>query len=179
MAEPLSSRKTTFWTIYVVIAVIIVFFSYLPLTNGAADAPAPDFMLGFTFAWVLRRPDYVPVALVVAVTLAMDFLLLRPPGLWTALTVMALEFLRGRVQRTPDMTHTAEAIIAGIAICFVIIANRIILSLLLIEIPPIRIDALFLLLTLISYPFVVLFSNITLGLRKTSPGEVDDLGRKL
>ena len=44
----------------------------------------PDLMLAFTFAWVLRRPDYVPVLLIAAIFLLEDMLLMRPPGLWTA-----------------------------------------------------------------------------------------------
>ena len=48
----------------------------------------------------MRRPDFLPVLLIGAVVLLEDLILLRPPGLWTALVILATEFVRARAALT-------------------------------------------------------------------------------
>jgi len=39
----------------------------LPLSTEPGSVPGPDVVLCLTFAWVLRRPEYVPALLIAAV----------------------------------------------------------------------------------------------------------------
>lgn len=66
---------------YVLLAFAVVFLHLLPLNTRPDRWPFPDVMIALTFAWVLRRPDYVPMLVVAMVMLISDLLLQRPPGL--------------------------------------------------------------------------------------------------
>lgn len=70
------------------LALVLLFLRLLPLGNAPGTLPGPDLLLCLIMAWVMRRPDYLPVGLIILVVLAEDLLLLRPPGLWTALVVL-------------------------------------------------------------------------------------------
>ncbi|NCO16036.1 MAG: rod shape-determining protein MreD, partial [Alphaproteobacteria bacterium] len=90
---------STIWrhrAIFVALALALFFLRLLPLGAEPGRWPGPDLMLCLILAWVQRRPDYLPAPLIALVVLTEDFLMLRPPGLWTAIVVLATEFLRGR-----------------------------------------------------------------------------------
>ena len=70
--------------------------SFCRFTPGPGRLPGPDIILLIALSWIVMRPDYVPVLLLAVVFLLTDLLLMRPPGLWTALAVLAGEFLRNR-----------------------------------------------------------------------------------
>ena len=55
----------------------IAFAHLLPLDPGPGRFPGPDVMLLLTIAWLLRRPEAVPLALVAVLFLLADFLLQR------------------------------------------------------------------------------------------------------
>jgi hypothetical protein len=60
-------------------------------------------MLALTFAWVLRRPEFVPPLLIAAMILLGDLMFHRPPGLWAALVLVTAETLRVRdIREGPD-----------------------------------------------------------------------------
>ena len=94
--------------LFLAIAVVLLFLRLLPLGQSAGAFPGPDLLLCLIMAWVVRRPDYLPLAMIVIVMLMEDLLLMRPPGLWTALVVLATEFLRSRVALTRSEEHTSE-----------------------------------------------------------------------
>ncbi|MCX8955699.1 rod shape-determining protein MreD, partial [Ruegeria sp. NA] len=67
-----------------------------------------DVLIALTFAWVLRRPDYVPTVLVALVMLMADFLLQRPPGLLAAPTVVGSAYLRSAALGMRDAGFAGE-----------------------------------------------------------------------
>ena len=99
MAAMVEGVRSSVWLYrggFLLVALILLFVRLLPLGSVAGDWPGPDILLCVIFAWAMRRPDFLPVWLLVAVLLTEDMILMRPPGLWTAIVVLATEFLRGR-----------------------------------------------------------------------------------
>ena len=95
----LTTMRNSVWIYragFVAIAMGLLFLRLLPLDSVAGDWPGPDLMLCLMLAWVTQRPDHLPTGLIAVVVLAEDMILMRPPGLWTALVVLATEFLRAR-----------------------------------------------------------------------------------
>ena len=77
----------------------------------------PDLLILFAFAWVTRRPSFVPALAIAGIFLLADMLYQRPPGLWTGLVLIASEIRRARARsaggglghaRTHTVEHTHE-----------------------------------------------------------------------
>ena len=100
--------------LFLILAGGILFFSLLPFGPGEGGIPGPELAFCLICAWVLRRPDYVPVWLLVPVLLIEDALLMRPLGLWALVCFLASEYLRRRVDQSEAMPYTSEAsVVAG------------------------------------------------------------------
>lgn len=175
MVDPRTLRMWGFRVGYLAIAVLASFFYLLPIEVGSGHWPGPDLILAFAFAWVMRRPDYVPVFLVAIVMLVADFIFLRPPGLWTALTVVALEFLRGREPTSRDMPFAIEwAMVAAVMLAMAIL-YRLCLAIFMVDQTSLGLAILGQISTLLSYPVVVGVSHYGLGISKISPAEADEM----
>ncbi len=136
----------------------------------------PDLLISFAFAWSLRRPEYVPAVLLACIFLLSDLLLQRPPGLWALLALLACENLKGRGRSLRDATFGAEWIAVALLLTGILLANRIILSILLVAPPQLRLSLLELGVTVLIYPIVVLVTSTLMGVRRAAPGELDALG---
>ncbi|MGR3659677.1 MAG: rod shape-determining protein MreD [Paracoccaceae bacterium] len=179
MGDPISTRRWVYWLILSAIWLSILFVKILPLNLSAGRWPGPDLLLAFAFAWVLRRPDYVPALLLALLILMSDFLFMRPPGLMAALAVMGLEFLRSRAQFSRDLPFLVEwAMVAGVVVALVLV-NRVILLIFVISQPSFGLDMIQVTATILFYPVVVAISSYILGVRKVAPGEVDQLGHRI
>ena len=179
MVDPLTTRRVAHRALYVALAALILFLRLLPINPVEHGIPGPDLTLAFTFAWLLRRPDYVPAALIVAVFLLEDLMYWRPIGLWPLIVLGGTEFLRARESASRDLPFVLEmAIVAGV-MAAMLTANRLILAVTFVEQPPLGLEILRLLMTLAAYPFVVALSRLAFGLRRAAPGEVDALGHRL
>ncbi len=164
---------------FVLIAVVLFFVRLLPLGSEAGHWPGPDLLVGVILAWVMRRPDYLPVWLIAMVVLTEDMLLMRPPGLWTALVVIAAEFLRGRVALTRELNFAVEWLLAAALILGLLLAYRLIFAATLIPQPGFGFALVQAIGTVICYPVLVIFSQMVLNVHKPAMGEVDARGRKL
>ncbi|MFN4130482.1 MAG: rod shape-determining protein MreD [Paracoccaceae bacterium] len=165
--------------LFVAIAVLLLYLRLLPLGSGAGDWPGPDLLLCLIFAWATRRPDYLPVWLLAGVLLLEDMILLRPPGLWTALVVMAVEFVRNRVALTRELTLVAEwAMVAGLMIAC-LLAYRVVFTLSFLPQAAFGFALMQVLWSILCYPVVVGASRLAFDLRKPATGEVDHYGRRL
>lgn len=179
MVDPLTTRRIAHRALFVALAAVILFLRLLPVNATAHGIPGPDLTLAFTFAWVLRRPDYVPAALIVAVFMLEDLMFWRPLGLWPLIVLGATEFLRAREEGSRDLPFVLEMGLVGGTMSAMLIANRLILGLAMVEQPPLGLELLRMIVTLIAYPFVVALSKLAFGLRRAAPGEVDALGHRL
>lgn len=151
----------------------------LPLPEDPAGLrllPGPELLVALTLAWMLRRPDQLPVLLIAAMALLDDLLVLRPIGLGALLLVLASEILRRRQPRWSDLSFVMEWLIVATVLVLMLMGQRLALMLTFVTQPTLGQDLLQLLATLACYPLVVLALRYGLGLRRPAPGEVDELG---
>lgn len=161
------------------LALLSLFVRLLPLGSEAGSLPGPDVMLCLIMAWIIRRPDYLPMPLILIVLLSEDLILLRPPGLWAAIVVVATEFLRSRTILTRELSFPAEwALVSGVML-LTLLVDRLILALAVVPQPPFGFAAVQLLWSFATYPLIVAASHLVIDLRKPATGQIDDYGRRL
>ncbi|WP_172329979.1 rod shape-determining protein MreD [Mangrovicoccus sp. HB161399] len=100
----------------------------MPLWIPPGGLPGPDLLTGLTFAWVLRRPEQVPVLLIAAVMLTADLMLQRPPGLWAALALAASEVLRSRRRTARPLSFAMEWALVALLISAMALADWVLLT---------------------------------------------------
>lgn len=165
--------------LFLTIAFLLLFVRLLPLGQSAGALPGPDLLLCFIMAWVVRRPDYVTLLMIVIVLLMEDLLLMRPPGLWTALVVLATEFLRSRMALTRELNFIVEWILVSALMLGLLLAYRLIFAMAFLQQPPFGFAVVQMLWSILLYPIVVGLSALVLNLRKPATGEIDSFGRKV
>lgn len=156
----------------------ILFFQLLPLETTPRRLAGPDLVMGFAFAWALRRPEYAPLLLVAVLLLIADLLLGRPPGLHAALTLLAFDNLRSRAPGMRGMPFTVEWFTVSIAIAAVMLGQRLVLTVLLVDMPSLGLQLIQLLATILAYPLIALVTRYVFGLRAPGLGEVNALGQR-
>lgn len=179
MVDPLTTRIWLMRGLYIWLAILITFFHLLPLSVSTSRWPAPDLVVALTFAWAMRRPEYVPALSVGLVAFLSDLLLQRPPGLMAALIVIGAETLRVRARFSRDLHFLIEwATVAGVIVSIAIV-KHLTLSALFVPSASWGLSTLQTLLTIAIYPVVVLVSRFLFRVSKPAPGEVDALGHRL
>jgi len=166
MGEGEQSRIWGYRTLYVLFGLAVIFARILPLETGTPGLPGPDYILCITLAWVLRQPGAVPIGAILFLMLLSDFLLQRPPGLWTALALAASEYLRNRragIAETPFLFEWG--MVAG-AILAMVLGQRLILWVLLADQPSLGLSLMEGLATIVIYPIVIMVSKFALGMDK-------------
>ncbi len=164
--------------LYIALAVFVLFLHLLPLDTQPDRWPFPDTLIALTFAWVLRRPDYVPTILIALVMLLADFLLQRPPGLLAALVVLGTAYLRAAAPGTRDAGFVAEWTSVSIVVAGVFLANRIILAVLSVDQAAFLPVVIQLVLTIAVYPAIVLLSQSVFGVRRVSAADASATGAR-
>lgn len=165
--------------LYVLLAFAILFWNLLPLSTLPPTWAGPDLLIALTFAWALRRPEFVPVLLIALVMFLTDLLLQRPPGLMAFLVVLGAEQLKTRAVGLRDASFAGEWMAAGIVVIAVFVLNRVILTILLIDQAPLGLTLIQMVATIAFYPVVVLFSHMLFGVRRLAPGDDDAIGTRI
>ncbi len=165
--------------LYLGLCLFLLFLQLLPLDTIPKVWAAPELTLAVTFAWVLRRPNFVPPFLVAVVFLLIDLMVQRPPGLWAALVLLGSETLRARAPGLRDLTFPVEWLTVATTLVVMTLGYRTILALLLIDQAPLGLSLIQLLMTLLSYPIVVWITQSVFGVRKMSPGDLEVLGQRI
>lgn len=176
MAERTTSRLWVMRAAYVALALAIMFCHLLPLDTLPRRWAPPDLLIAFTFAWTLRRPDYVPILSVAAVILLADLLFQRPPGLMAGLVVLACEYLRNRFGRLSEASFAGEWVAVAIMVAAVTVLNRAVLLVLAVDVATLGLVLIQMLMTIAAYPLVVLVTGLAMGIRKPGPNEADAIG---
>ncbi len=166
MGDPLNISRLLHWVLYAVMTVGFLLIKTLPLEVGASHWPGPELVLVFAMAWVLRRPDFLPIWLVVPILLLADFVLMRPPGLWAAFSILAIEFLRSRTAAAREWPFTLEWGITTAILTLMVLGNRLILAIFSVPQVPLGLDLQQLLSSAAAYPVVVFLSVRFLRLRR-------------
>ncbi|MCB1341630.1 MAG: rod shape-determining protein MreD [Pseudooceanicola sp.] len=176
MGEGADARVWTMRVGFVLLALVIVFFHLIPLDTVPARWAPPDLLLAFAFAWVLRRPDYVPPALLAAVMLLADLLFQRPPGLLAMLVVLGAEYLKYRTAGLTDASFVGEWIAVALVVTGVTLANRLVLGMMVVPLPAFGLALIQMVLTIVTYPLVALVTQVAMGVRRPAPGDAAAMG---
>ena len=177
----MADRTAGLWwyrTLFVLFAALLAFVQLLPLDPGPGQLPGPDILLVLALSWTIRRPDLVPVFLVATVFLVSDLLLMRPPGLWTALAVLGCEFLRTRRVLLRNAPFLVEWLVVAGVVTTMVTANTLVLSIFAVPQPTFGLTVIRMIFTILAYPLVVLLMSRAIGLSKTS-GDRESLGGRL
>ena len=171
MIDPGTLHRIGYVLLFVGLAGLIIFIRLLPLDANGGSMPPPDLILALGFAWVLRRPDYLPVLLFAAIMLVTDMLFLRPPGVWAGMAVIGLEFLRARAGLMREQPFAAEWATVVAVMVAMMLAERIVLAVFFVEQVSFGLSVLGLLANILAYPVVVGVSIWGLRVRRLAPGE--------
>ncbi|TKW67779.1 MAG: rod shape-determining protein MreD [Paracoccus denitrificans] len=172
MSERTRRRRLVGMAVYIGIGLAMLFFQLMPINAGATGFPGPDLMLCVTCAWVLRRPDQLPAAIIVAMTLIGDFLLGRPFGLWSLFILAATELLRPRAYRWSDQAFVFEWLRVSLLIGLMMVGYRFVMMLFLLPVPALGPVMLQWLATVAAYPIVVLCLHL-IGIRRLGAAELE------
>lgn len=179
MVDPVTLQTWAHRALFAGLIGVLAVARLMPLDAGRVGLPGPDLMLALTFAWVLRRPSYVPPWLIVALFLPLDLLFQRPPGLGALVVLLGAEFLRGREGFSRGVPFPFEWAMVTFVLLAMAGVTQIVLGLFLVPRPPLGLELLRALFTGAVYPLAVLASHYVFGVRRVSPGEVDALGARL
>jgi rod shape-determining protein MreD len=165
--------------LYLGLALAVIFAKLIPLDFQPQVWAGPDLLVALTFAWALRRPEFVPALSVAVIVLLADLLFLRPPGLWAALMVIGTQALKNRARNLRDQPFMMEWLaVAGIFLA-ISLGNRLVLAVLMVPQAPLGLTVIHVVMTLICYPVVVMISQWVFGVRKAAPGDLDRLGQRI
>ena len=179
MAEVSRQAHWIFRGLFLTLALVLLFTRLLPLGNDPGALPGPDLLLCLILAWVVRRPDFLPMPLILVVILIEDLILLRPPGLWTAIVILATEFLRSRAALTRELNFLVEWMLVSGLMLGMMLVYRLVLGVAFVPQPAFGFAIVQVLWSIALYPLIVGLSRLLLDLRKPAMGEVDDFGRRL
>ncbi|TCP60682.1 rod shape-determining protein MreD [Rhodovulum bhavnagarense] len=176
MIDPLTLDRGFYRLIYIGLAGAMTFLLILPLDTTPGHLPGPDLMLCLTIAWLHRRPDYLPPWLICGVFLMLDIMLMRPPGLLTALVLLGSEFLRTRQQMSVETPFGTEWLMASVTIVAVFICQGAALALFAVPGAGLGASGVQAVLSVLIYPVVAFVSRYALLVRGVTPGELDPRG---
>ncbi len=196
MVDPAAREVWLHRALFVAIALLLLFWRLLPLPMAMMSdcaetagwcrftvwlnrTPGPDFLLCIIFAWTMRRPDYLPALLIAAVVLLEDMLLDRPPGLWTALVLLASEFVRGRVALTRELNFGVEWLLVSGLMVAMLLVYRMVFAMAMMPQTGFGFAMIQVVWSVMCYPVVVFLSRYVLDLHKPAMGEVDAYGRRM
>ncbi|MEM9427101.1 MAG: rod shape-determining protein MreD [Pseudomonadota bacterium] len=174
----MADAPSGFWgyrVLFVLLASLLVFIQLLPLDPGPGQFPGPDILLLLALFWTVVRPALLPVWLLAVVFLASDLLLMRPPGLWTALAILGCEFLRSRRAVLRNAPFPVEWALLAVVITAMTVANALILSIFAVPQPSFGLTVIRMVFTIAVYPLVVILAGRAIGLSKPR-GEREALG---
>jgi len=179
MAETVEERRALYWLLYAAIGFGLFFVHFLPQQTLPSRIAPPDILMALTFAWSIRRPEFVPLILVAVMFLLADLLYHRPPGVLAACTVIGVEFLRSRAHDMRRAPFPLEWVLVGVTVIGVFTLARLITGVALIPQAPLGLSAVQVGMTIIFYPAVVGFSHFVLGVKSTLQGSVEDIGSRI
>jgi len=179
MGEFFTVRRMGYWGLFLALSLLSMFTYLLPLQLRISNLPGPDWTVVIAFAWVLRRPKFVPVLLFAGVIFINDMIYLRAPGLWTAIGIAGLEFLRARARFSRELPFLFEWVLVAGVVLVMTAVNRLVLATLIVVQPDFALDGLQFATTVLVYPAVVAASTILLGVRHPLPGAIDQMGHRL
>lgn len=178
MDRSTSSHTWLMRSVYLGLALVILFFHLLPLQTTPRQWAPPDMLIAITFAWVMRRPDYVPSVVIGLAILTADLLLQRPPGLMAALIVAGSAYLQSRAAALSEASFAGEWFSVSVVLLAITLLNRSVLWLTSVATAPLILPVSQVVLTIVFYPLAVAISQYIFGVRKLAPSEAGSMGAR-
>ena len=104
---------------------------------------------------------------------------MRPPGLWTAIVLVASESIRSRVALTRELNFAVEWLLVSAMMFGMLVLYRVAHGLVLMPQPAFGFAIVQVIWSILCYPIVVFLSRVVLDLYKPAMGEIDAYGRRL
>jgi len=158
-------RPWIYYVKYLLICFFILSFQLLPMRIVHQEVLWPNLMYLVTVGWLIRKPSYLPVILILFAHIISDIVLLKPLGLWSAISLIGYEFLRWRSLSQGRLKLGQELVLVTsvlILLTFLQIGVELIFK---IESPPIEMILLQLTFTLLIYPVVIFMLHSILRVR--------------
>lgn len=169
-------QRLLYQALFSVMTIGFLFLHILPLNALPAMFPGPDMVLCFALVWVLRRPDYLPPVLLVALMLLCDFVLQRPPGLWAMIVLIAAEFQRSRFQGEGDIPFLAEWAISAAIMTAATLVNDLTLYVVGVAHSSVAFSVVQIFMNIAFYPVAMGISVFGAGLRRPAPSDFEARG---
>ena len=154
-----SERIWIYRIIFIAVAIFLILANLMPLQTTPQSWPWPNTLLLVIFCWSLREPNFVPVPLIIAVLLLQDFLLYRPPGLFSGISVFILIWIKAITASSDDKSFLAEWVRVSLAFAAISLIFHLGLSLSFVKTIELRISLIQTLFSITTYPFIVLVSH--------------------
>lgn len=196
MVDPIAWRRFVFRCLFLLVCVVVLFAKLLPLDTAPASIalfdplsgelvqggglgfsiPGPDLLYCFTAAFLMRRPRWAPIFLILLTHILADFLYLRPLGLWPAAAILAYEFLRNQANSTAEIALPIEVALVSGAFAAAVLGNALMLVIFAVPQPGFGTTLLHILTTALAYPIVIAITHFMLRVRRARPGELEISG---
>ncbi len=177
MVDPVTLRRFLYRCLFLALCTFVIFLKMLPLTTEPRLVPGPDLLFCITAAWVIRRPRWAPVLLVVLVLVVADLLFMRPVGLWPALGLLAFEYLRRKGSEPTELPPIVEVGMVSASFAALVAMNALVHAVMGIPQAPALPQVLHVVMTCLAYPFVIAFTMFVLQVRRAKATDVDSRGR--
>ena len=161
-----SERIWIYRTIFIAVSIFLILVNLMPLQTTPQSWPWPNTLLLVIFCWSLREPNFVPVPLIIAVLLLQDFLLHRPPGLFSGISVIILIWIKAITASSDDRSFLAEWVRVSLAFAAISLTYHLVLSLSFVKTTELRIILIQTILNISIYPFIVLVSHYIFRVRR-------------
>ena len=159
--------------VFLILLSVIALSQLLPLSREAGALPGPDLMFLVIAAYATRRPRMIPTWVYLVVLVLADVLLTRPLGLHAALSLVAVDMMRRRAVQAPAMPFAREWLIVATAVTAVTLLEVVILTLFLVPQAGLGLALIQLIVTVVTYPVVVLLIAEPFGLRRPKASDTD------
>ena len=164
---------------FVGIGLACVLWAIIPFDLSADALPVPDVFYCITMAYVVRRPEYVPIWAVFFVFFMRDILTQAPLGLCTLLVVMGSEVVRANIQAFREYIFGLEWLWVATKFVAITLLEQVLLALTLSDTPRLGEQVLLILFTVLAYPVTVGVMKYGFGITRPRPGELDAWGKRL
>jgi len=161
-----SERILIYRIIFVMIATFLILANLMPLQTTPQSWPWPNILLLLVFCWSLREPNFVPIPLIIGVVLLQDFLLNRPPGLFSGISVIILIWIKAITSSSDDKSFLAEWVRVSLAFAAISLIYHVILSFSFVNTIELRITLIQTIFNISTYPFVVLVSHYVFRVKR-------------
>ena len=161
-----SERILIYRIIFVTIATFLILANLMPLQTTPQSWPWPNILLLLVFCWSLREPNFVPIPLIIGVVLLQDFLLNRPPGLFSGISVIILIWIKAITSSSDDKSFLAEWVRVSLAFAAISLIYHLILSVSLVNTIELRMTLIQTIFNISTYPFIVLVSHYVFRVKR-------------